>query len=967
MPVSFQLTRRTTADQKQKSVHKFVYKRSYVNKGTTQPAIAYVTELIRESHVNINTSHLCSILLLYPPYNKMTSSYPCDGNYETRQSIICERDRYTEALHKIILKRDEDCGLNEVFLLDRCIRIVFELLKRCIYSEMPRPVHQVLSYIQVWMDNTSYPLYLYNGVYNSTTVKCTAIFSIDGMLKLIPTECGERQSFLCQTEISTISTETPLYFFQCNDGSYINLRYMCDTENNCLLGEDERLCDFEFQQTKYKKNKKTIPIFCDHSLLRIAQKSHVNQIFESHQSNVICNGEQNCIDGSDEIVCDIYKTSYNQEDCLSDCSSKFCKTLWTRCNEDEPQCFLRSKICTFTRALTGSSLFCPNTEHLHNCKDHICPHMFKCKHSYCIELHNVCDGVQDCPDKEDESGCSQLICIRLLKCKSERTCVHPHKICDNVNDCLISKDDEEFCEGSSHVCSKSCRCVLYHVTCSVVEYDTLIPRMTKVLVIEQLNSLDIFKILNQLYVLYIFNSRLNVLNSDFLFLNSLKFLKVFMLKGDVIFTLRSEMLSKIPNLLYINLQDNIINHFQRNAFSSLHYLKSLNLSHISLTKIDKYAFNGMSVLKHLYLDHNELTHIASNSFNNVSNLTIDLRYNPLTYIVDTGFSHVNIRYISVDLDVLCCYLSEHNICRPTIKQTYLNSPCTNLIKSKICQYIGAFSILSIVFINVRNIRLNYRAVDNTAYQWMTCSFSVTNILASVYICIILFYDVTHRDNFYNLVYIWPQSLACRLPQIIFMFTMLVSNFTISLVALNLLIIIAYPYRKRGLSFYGTLKISLTMWLFCLLLSIFWSNEILLHENSLICSPFGYSSISSNPVAFVALGIVILSTFVTICLHVISLKSAKQTLLNRSLGTSAGKIKFYGLTCRLVLIMLIRVISSIYMIMLNTDVFDRANQDIYTLALFIFIDLNSLYDPIISLILKTNVFSNILKRLSPTKT
>ena len=68
----------------------------------------------------------------------------------------------------------------------------------------------------------------------------------------------------------------------------------------------------------------------------------------------------------------------------------------------EEVCYLDYKRCAFERNIQGNPVHCRTTEHLQYCADHQCPDMFKCKASYCIAIHMVCDGVNDCPENEDE-------------------------------------------------------------------------------------------------------------------------------------------------------------------------------------------------------------------------------------------------------------------------------------------------------------------------------------------------------------------------------------------------------------------------------------------------------------------------------------------------------------------------------------------------------------------------------------
>ena len=126
----------------------------------------------------------------------------------------------------------------------------------------------------------------------------------------------------------------------------------------------------------------------------------------------ICDGISDCEDSSDELSCrseEIISTITNMQRIwyLPKCPNK-----WTRCNVYSNTCFPNDQICVYER-LAGQhqALHCQNTEHLRYCRYHQCPTMYKCRDSYCIPTHMVCNGVADCPDMEDETNCSSLTCI----------------------------------------------------------------------------------------------------------------------------------------------------------------------------------------------------------------------------------------------------------------------------------------------------------------------------------------------------------------------------------------------------------------------------------------------------------------------------------------------------------------------------------------------------------------------------
>ena len=103
--------------------------------------------------------------------------------------------------------------------------------------------------------------------------------------------------------------------------------------------------------------------------------------------------------------------------CQNDCTKGHLQCrAWAVCDywdSTDTSCFPSHKICVFERNLYGRPLYCNNTNHIHYCKTHQCPHMFKCRDSFCIYLHNVCDGVQHCPNNEDELGCQLEYCITI--------------------------------------------------------------------------------------------------------------------------------------------------------------------------------------------------------------------------------------------------------------------------------------------------------------------------------------------------------------------------------------------------------------------------------------------------------------------------------------------------------------------------------------------------------------------------
>ena len=121
---------------------------------------------------------------------------------------------------------------------------------------------------------------------------------------------------------------------------------------------------------------------------------------------------------------------------------------------------LSPRPCTFTRK-TRNDFSNVDYSHLLHCRHVLCPGMFKCRHSYCIDIVAICDGVVDCPESEDESSCLNIYCPGMIKCRGESKCVPTWNICDGHTDCLLNQDDEATC----YRCREYCKCNSYYIEC----------------------------------------------------------------------------------------------------------------------------------------------------------------------------------------------------------------------------------------------------------------------------------------------------------------------------------------------------------------------------------------------------------------------------------------------------------------------------------------------------------------------
>ncbi|TEA26074.1 hypothetical protein DBR06_SOUSAS2210043, partial [Sousa chinensis] len=87
---------------------------------------------------------------------------------------------------------------------------------------------------------------------------------------------------------------------------------------------------------------------------------------------------------------------------------------------------------------------------------------FQCSTNECIPSLLLCDGVPDCHLNEDESGCSNENCSDgALMCASSNSCIPVHKRCDGSADCMDFQPDESSClECPRGYCRNGGTCVV---------------------------------------------------------------------------------------------------------------------------------------------------------------------------------------------------------------------------------------------------------------------------------------------------------------------------------------------------------------------------------------------------------------------------------------------------------------------------------------------------------------------------
>ncbi|KAL8574516.1 hypothetical protein ACOMHN_060186 [Nucella lapillus] len=519
---------------------------------------------------------------------------------------------------------------------------------------------------------------------------------------------------------------------------------------------------------------------------------------ESVAYTLVCDYRQDCVDGSDESFC-VFQPCSGDRPYQCGTSSQ-CIPFDMPCdgrrdcnNESDERHCTRVPASVMSRGTpppaTLTVVWDPYVSKPQFTASHLagpCPRgFFQCtRGGYCLELSLRCNGVADCAGRQDDAGCQDYACHGLYRCRGSRICLPDSELCDGFPKCPLL-DDESFCDLE---CPPGCTCYGLAFFCPGGFTGREFPECRYL--DASGSGVGSQNLAHNMMLVYLSLARCGLT----------RFTNV-----------------TLPNLLHLDLTDNLIQHLTSLHLHRVHNLRvlllagnplaasgledsempglpltlrSLDLSRVALPVLE--VHRSLPELQRLNLSATGLEVLEEPGFQALPALrALDLRACPLTSIPPGLFYGLKqLGSVRADTFRVCCRAvlpAGVNLKKCNADANSLSS-CERLLKNKLhIVFVAVFAVFCVlanmVHVGVRVLVKNER-VSSSSYAILLVHLCGSDFVMGVYLTVIGL-----ADHFFQDVYLWRDvswrhGLTCKLTGSLLLLSCEVSSFLVLSITLE---------------------------------------------------------------------------------------------------------------------------------------------------------------------------------------
>ena len=351
---------------------------------------------------------------------------------------------------------------------------------------------------------------------------------------------------------------------------------------------------------------------------------------------------------------------------------------------------------------------------------------------------------------------------------------------------------------------------------------------------------DLFRGSHKLYLIYLQNNQLVSLSPDSF--SGLHKLNSLWMQNNHLDLLPAGLFNDLNSLVILNLENNYLVSLPATLFKTNgSSLENLLLADNQLQFLSFHLFDDLINLEFLDLSNNRLTHIPR--LGHMTQLsTLNMIGNPLTGITHEHFDGISETVtIIADQSVICvCYMNSSDTCFNTKERSsYLTcSPLLSLtILSIFTWTLGICATIGNGFVLFWK-QSKYSGQKNKVQSLLLSNLAVSDFLMGIYMIIIASADAYYKEYFPMSAEEWRSGLTCRIASTLAFTSSEASVFFVTLISIDRLINIKFPYTLRKLRIKSTRWSSAMMWATSLTLglsaSISAGRNSEFYDNSHVC-------------------------------------------------------------------------------------------------------------------------------------